>query len=301
MLSTSELASLLNLINDEKKTFEDLKTQFTSIFDKSIHFKLSLALNILIKEDQLNLYQEISAFFILYCISNQEIDFSPFLSVAIEVLKETKINLIKLILIDFIKNNIEKETKKIKDYINLKEEKAGVINVEEEIKNIELNYSPNKKGIDNKNKNKNRIVLSPLVPEKKMFDHNYNNLDNKNIIPLQRESFNLFEPNYMSYYPHKKNELLFKNELQWVMPMLNHNFIWENSSYEKVNFLLNQVLNGTPLAKDENRYIISSIIKNQNIIKCINFSPKKMMSLIEKDEPLSFELLAILCKTSLNE
>lgn len=297
MLSTTELTSLLNLINDDKKTFEGLKTQFTSIFDKSTHFKLCLALNILIKENQLNLYQEISAFFILYCLSSKEISGSPFLSLALEILKETKINLKKLILIDFFKKNIEKETMKIKDYINLIDEKNEVINVEEEIKNIELKYNINNKGIEKNNK----VTINPLVPEKIIYDNKYNNLNKKNIIPFQKESLNLFVPNYMSYYPYKKNELLFKNELQWIFPMLNHNFIWENSSYEKVNFLLNQVLNGTPLTKDESKYIISSIIKNQNIIKCINFTPKKMMNLIEKDEPLSFELLSILCKISLNE
>ena len=280
MLSTNELASLQNLINDEKKTFEDLKTQFNSIFDKSIHFKLCLVLNILIKENQLNLYQEISAFFILYCISNQE----------------TKINLKKIILIDFLKNNIENETIKIKEYINLIEEKNRLINIEEEIKNIELKYNKSNKGLAQNNE----VIIYPLVPEKKKSENKNNNSD-INIIPSQKESLNLFESNYMSYYPYKKKESLFKNELQWIMPMLNHNFIWENSSYEKVNLLLGQVLNDTPLTKDESKYIISSIIKNQNIIKCINFSPKKMMSLIEKDESLSFDLLAILCKTSLNE
>ena len=296
MLSTNELASLQNLINDEKKTFEDLKTQFNSIFDKSIHFKLCLVLNVLIKENQLNLYQEISAFFILYCISNQETNNSPFLPLALNVLKETKINLKKIILIDFLKNNIENETIKIKEYINLIEEKNRLINIEEEIKNIELKYNKSNKGLAQNNE----VIIYPLVPEKKKSENKNINSD-INIIPSQKESLNLFESNYMSYYPYKKKESLFKNELQWIMPMLNHNFIWENSSYEKVNLLLGQVLNDTPLTKDESKYIISSIIKNQNIIKCINFSPKKMMSLIEKDESLSFDLLAILCKTSLNE
>ena len=296
MLSTNELASLQNLINDENKTFEDLKTQFNSIFDKSIHFKICLVLNILIKENQLNLYQEITAFFILYCISNQEIHSSPFLSLALEVLKKTKINLKKIILIDFMKNNIENENIKIKDYIHLKVEKSKVINIEEDINNIELIYNINNKGIGKINE----AIINPLVPEKTISENTNNNLD-KNITLPQKESLNLFEPNYMSYYPYKKNELLFKNELQWIMPMLNHNYIWENCSYEKVHFLLNQVLNDTPLTKDESKYIISSIIKNQNIIKCINFTPKKMMNLIEKDESLSFDLLAILCKTSLNE
>ncbi len=105
----------------------------------------------------------------------------------------------------------------------------------------------------------------------------------------------------MSYYPIKDNELLFKNELKWILPTLKHNFIWENNSYEKVYYLLNQILNDSPVTKDETKYIISSLNKNQNIIKCINFGPNKMMSLIEKDESLSFEILSIVCKISLNE
>ena len=72
MLSTSELASLQNLLNDDNKTFEDLNRNINSTFDKSIHFKIYLTLNILIKENKLNISQEIAAFYILYCISNKE-------------------------------------------------------------------------------------------------------------------------------------------------------------------------------------------------------------------------------------
>jgi len=105
----------------------------------------------------------------------------------------------------------------------------------------------------------------------------------------------------MSYYPLNSNRLLLNNELNWILPMLQHNFIWENSTYEKVKLLLNQLLNNTPLTKDEMKYIISAIKKNPNIIKQINFSPNQMMQLIEKDESLSFEILSIICKISLNE
>ena len=57
---------------------------------------------------------------------------------------------------------------------------------------------------------------------------------------------------------------------------------------------------GTP-SFIESKYIISSITKNPNIIKNINFTPNQMMNLIEKDEALSFEILVIICKISLNE
>ena len=93
----------------------------------------------------------------------------------------------------------------------------------------------------------------------------------------------------------------FKNEPCWIFPMLNHNYIWENNTYDKISFLLNQILSDTPLTKEDNKYIITTVNKNPNIIKNINFSPDQMMRLIEKDESLSFEILVVVCKVSLNE
>ena len=295
MLSTSELESLQNLISDENKTFEDLRNKFDSIFDKSLHFKVYLVLSILIKEHQLNLFQELSGLYILYSISEQEKDYSSFSSFVIEVLKETKINSKKLFLIDLLNNKITDYKLKIKEYLQIKKESADNKNIEEEINKIELNIK-NKKSLNIVNE----ITINPLVSEKKILDNEKGNNNAINFYP-GKESLNMFLPNYMSYYPIKDNELLFKNELKWILPTLKHNFIWENNSYEKVNYLLNQILNDSPVTKDETKYIISSLNKNQNIIKCINFGPNKMMSLIEKDESLSFEILSIVCKISLNE
>ena len=295
MLSTSELESLQNLISDENKTFEDLRNKFDSIFDKSLHFKVYLVLSILIKEHQLNLFQELSGLYILYSISEQEKDYSSFSSFVIEVLKETKINSKKLFLIDLLNNKITDYKLKIKEYLQIKKESADNKNIEEEINKIELNIK-NKKSLNIVNE----ITINPLVSEKKILDNEKGNNNEINFYP-GKESLNMFLPNYMSYYPIKDNELLFKNELKWILPTLKHNFIWENNSYEKVYYLLNQILNDSPVTKDETKYIISSLNKNQNIIKCINFGPNKMMSLIEKDESLSFEILSIVCKISLNE
>lgn len=295
MLSTSELESLQNLISDENKTFEDLRNNFELIFDKSLHFKVYLVLSILIKEHQLNLFQELSGLYILYSISEQEKDYSSFSSFVIEVLKETKINSKKLFLIDLLNNKITDYKLKIKEYLQIKKENADNKNIEEEINKIELNIK-NKKSLNIVNE----ITINPLVSEKKILDNEKGNNNAINFYP-GKESLNMFLPNYMSYYPIKDNELLFKNELKWILPTLKHNFIWENNSYEKVYYLLNQILNDSPVTKDETKYIISSLNKNQNIIKCINFGPNKMMSLIEKDESLSFEILSIVCKISLNE
>ena len=298
MLSSSELASLQDLLNDETKTFEDLKNIFNLFFDKSIHFKIWLTLNILIKEHHLNLFQEISSFYILYCISEQEKTFSTFSSLAFEILKETKLRSKKIILKDFLTNKINNQMK-IKEYIEFNEKNKNITINKEDIKDLEIIKMNNEK---NKIFKKQNLCVSPMIPEKLITKNEINTRDNITQFESRSEIFNFFESNYMSYYPYKSNnEILFKNELNWIMPLLKHNFIWENSSYEKVNFLLNQILNDTPLTSEENKYIISSILKNQNLIKYINFTPEKMMSLIEKDETLSFEILAIICKTSLNE
>ena len=105
----------------------------------------------------------------------------------------------------------------------------------------------------------------------------------------------------MSFYPTLSNNIIFHNELKWILPGLKHNFIWENNCFDKIRYLINQILDNGAITTDEKNYVISSIKKKPNIINNINLTPKRMMELIEKDESLSFELLLIVCKTSLNE
>lgn len=295
MLTQNELANLQDIISDDTKTFEDLKNLFNNNFEKSSHFKAGLTLSILIKDHQLNLSQELSAFYLLYCLSEKEKGFSPYESVVIDILKETKIKSKKIFLIDYLKNNILNTEMKVKDYIKFNEKNDNNRNIEEEINIIIKNYNKE----DKLNIN-NDLLINPLVQEKSIIENKINN-NNFSKLTSQEKFFDFLEPNYMSYYPSRSNEILFNNELKWIFPMMKHNFIWENATFEKVNFLLNKILNNTPLTKDENKYIISSISKNPNLIKQINFSPNKMMFLIEKDESLSFEILSIICKISLNE
>ncbi len=294
MLTQDELANLQEIISDDTKTFEDLKNLFNNRFEKHAHFKVGLTLSILIKDHQLNLSQELSAFYILYCLSEKERGFSPFESVVIDILKETKIKSKKIFLIDYIKNNILNTEMKIKDYIKFNEKNDNKRNIEEEISLISKKYKK-----EDKLAISNDFLINPFVQEKNIKENKINN--NVNKLAYQEKFFDFLEPNYMSYYPSRSNETLFNNELKWILPMLEHNFIWENTTFEKINFLLNKILNNTPLTKDENKYIISSISKNPNIIKQINFSPNKMMLLIEKDESLSFEILSVICKISLKE
>ena len=297
MLSQKELASLQNIISDDSKSFEDLKALLNSTFDKSIHFKIILTLNILIRDNQLNLSQEISSFFILYCLSNIEKNFTYFTSLAIDILKETKIRIKRIFLYELLNNTMQNHQMKIKDYIRNLEKNENFKNIEE---NINLNIQEMIKKWDN-NKKKSDIYMTPIV----YIENNNKNINNY-ILQLNSEKslFNLYKSNYMSYYPFTYNESsnnLFKAEPIWLFPMFKHNFIWENNTYDKISYLLNQILSNNPLTKEESKYIISSITKNPNIIKNINFTPNQMMNLIEKDEALSFEILVIICKISLNE
>ena len=104
----------------------------------------------------------------------------------------------------------------------------------------------------------------------------------------------------MSFYPLKSAEI-FKNEIKWILPSIKHNFIWENNCNDKIKYLLNQILEDGAVTSEEINYIISTIKKKPNTIKNINFTPKLMMELIEKDESLSFEILSVVCKMYLNE
>lgn len=296
MLSQNELTSLQKIISDGSKSFEDLKNIINSTFDKSIHFKVVLTLNILIRDNQLNLSQEISSFYILYCLSDIEKNCSYFSSLAIDILKETKITIKKIFLYELLNNKIQNLQMKIKEYIKFWEKNEYLKNVEENI-NISIQEMIKNK----KNLMKKDLYISPII-----------NFENKNkdmnsyIFQLNSEKslFNLYESNYMSFYPFTCKDStnnLFKNEPFWLLPMFKHNFIWENNTYDKISFLLNKILSNNTLTKEEKKYIISSITKNPNIIKNINFTPKQMMNLIEKDESLSFEILVIICKISLNE
>lgn len=295
MLSQSELTILQELINDENMTFEDLKTKCQPFLDNSFIFKVGLTLSILIRDNQLSFSQEISSFYILYCLSEKErYKGYSITSLVIDILKETKLKTKKIFLIELLQNKITNNKMKIKEYKEYVEQLENDKKLEDEI-NLEI-LKINKEKVTFM---QNDLYMSPILYEKKIIDIKKN--AQKNDIQLTSEDpfFNCFKSNYMSCYDSSMN--FFKNEPCWIFPMLNHNYIWENNTYDKISFLLNQILSDTPLTKEDNKYIITTVNKNPNIIKNINFSPDQMMRLIEKDESLSFEILVVVCKVSLNE
>ena len=297
MLSQSELTSLQKIINDDTKSFEDLKIFSNSFFNKSIHYKVGITLSILIKDNQLSLSQEISSFYILYCLSEDEREkgFFPLNSLIIDILKETKIKTKRIFLFELLKNKITNNKIKIKDYINYTEQFKNNKKLEDDINLEIIKLSNNKEKILEKD-----LYLNPMIHEKKITDKKINDINNNNVqLTSEEPLFYFFKSNYMSYYESSTN--LFRNEPYWIFPMLKHNFIWENNTYDKISFLLNQLLSNTPLTNEDCKYIITTFSKNPNIIKNINFTPDQMMSLIEKNESLSFEILAVICRVCLNE
>ena len=282
MLSSNELSIIQNLISDESLTFEELISKFTSIYDSSKYFIISMTLEILIIDHQLTLFQEITAFYILYYLSKEKKGYSNFSSLVNNILNETKEKVKKIILTNFLNNNLNDLHIKIVDYIKkIAENKINNLKIEGNTQDFSF--------------------INPLIYEKQHHDNRDINKKNLKEHISDKINFKYTEPNYMSFYPILSNNIIFHNELKWILPGLKHNFIWENNCFDKIRYLINQILDNGAITTDEKNYVISSIKKKPNIINNINLTPKRMMELIEKDESLSFELLLIVCKTSLNE
>ena len=295
MLSVNDLSNVQNLIDDETITFDELITKFTTNFDNSKYFKICMTLEILIKDHQLNLFQEIVAFYILYYLNKEEKGYSNFTSLVLKILKETKNKEKKIILLNLMEDKITNTQIKIIDYIKMIENIKIDKNIDKEINNI-IN-----EGYTHENNNKDLYLINPTVSEKKLSDNILIKQNDIQKYSSDKNNLKYIEPNYMLYIPFNSKQFIFKDELIFILPYLKHNFIWENNCFDKIRYLINQILDNGSITNDEIDYIISSIKKKPNIIKNINLTPQQMMELIEKDESLSFEILAIICKTSLNE
>ena len=295
MLSSNDLLNIQNLINNEAITFDEVISKITSTFDTSKYFKICMTLEILIKDHQLNLFQEIVAFYIFYYLNKEEKGYTTFSSLVLKILKETRNKEKKIILINLMENKMNNLQIKINDYIKMIENYKIDENIDKEINNI-IN-----EGYTHENNNKDNYLINPIVPEKGLKDNKISLTNNIKKFASDENNLKYIESNYMSYYPLHLKEIIFKNELIWIIPGLKHNFIWENNCFEKIRYLINQILDDNSITNEEINYIISSINKRPNIIKNINLTPEQMMQLIEKDESLSSEILLIICKTSLNE
>ena len=161
MLSSNELSNIMNLISDESVTFEELISKFNSIFNTANFFKISMTLEILIKDHQLNLFQEISSFYILYYLNKEEIGYSTFPALALHILNETKIKTIKIILISLLQDSLDNIQLKITDCIKIIEKNKFYQNIDKEIINLK-----NEGYTHENNNNKNYFSINPVVTEK---------------------------------------------------------------------------------------------------------------------------------------
>ena len=295
MLSSNDLLNIQNLINNEAITFDEVISKIISTFDTSKYFKICMILEILIKDHQLNLFQEIVAFYILYYLNKEEKGYTTFSSLVLKILKETRNKEKKIILINLMENKMNNLQIKINDYIKMIENYKIDENIDKEINNI-IN-----EGYTHENNNKDNYLINPIVPEKGLKDNKISLTNNIKKFASDENNLKYIESNYMLYYPLHLKEIIFKNELIWINPGLKHNFIWENNCFEKIRYLINQILYNYSITNEEINYIILTINKKPNIVKNINLTPEQMMELIEKNESLSFEILLIICKTSLNE
>jgi len=214
MLSSNDLLNIQNLINNEAITFDEVISKITSTFDTSKYFKICMTLEILIKDHQLNLFQEIVAFYILYYLNKEEKGYTTFSSLVLKILKETRNKEKKIILINLMENKMNNLQIKINDYIKMIENYKIDENIDKEINNI-IN-----EGYTHENNNKDNYLINPIVPEKGLKDNKISLTNNIKKFASDENNLKYIESNYMSYYPLHLKEIIFKNELIWIIPGL---------------------------------------------------------------------------------
>ena len=236
MISQKELSLLYQILSDDNQTFEKISESFENNFPKESYSKVGTTLSILLKDKLLNIHQRIISYYILYDISKKEkMESNPYLSIILEMLKNSQNKNELNFLIDYLYNQINYLNITIQNYLkdNTKELKMNLIQIQMQWGKYYKDML-NNKNIDLKTNDKNRpIIYDRRKSEIKNIDnHNnlnlfLNNIDN-NKNNENELNLNYFSPNYMSYYPKYNNNIFFDSEPIWVLPSLRHNFIWEN-------------------------------------------------------------------------
>lgn len=236
MISQKELSLLYQILSDDNQTFEKISESFENNFPKESYSKVGTALSILLKDRLLNIHQRIISYYILYDISKKgKMEPNPYLSIILEMLKNSQNKNELNFLIDYLYNKINYLNITIQDYLkdSTKELKMNLIQIQMQWGKYYQDIL-NNKNIDLKTNDKNR----PVIYDRKKSD--IKNIDNHNNLNLflnnigdkknngSELNINFFSPNYMSYYPKYNNNIFFDSEPIWVLPSLRHNFIWEN-------------------------------------------------------------------------
>ena len=239
MLSQKDLSLLYKIISDNSQTFSQISKSLQNNFQKENKSKIAATLVILLSDNLLNLHQRIISYYILYDLSKlDQMTVNPYLPTILEMLKKSQNKNEQIFLQDFLYNQINNYLDiTVQNYLNdnTRELKVNLVQLQIQWDNINKEII-NSKNIDLK-KNDN---IRPVIYDRKKEDIiNLENHNNLNLFNNNKESnidegfnFNYFNPNYLSYYPIKNNSFL-NSEPIWLLPQLNHNFIWGKKDNNK--------------------------------------------------------------------
>ena len=232
MLSQNSLSLLYQIISDDSQTFKKISETIKTVFIKENKSNIGTTLIFLLRDNLLNIHQRIISYYILFEISKQEKMISnPYVPIILEMLQKSQNKNEQIFLQDFLFNQINYLDITVKNYLKdtTKELKIDLAQLLMQWKKFYKDILANE-NIYLKTNDK----LRPIIYDRKKSDiknidnHNDLNLfnDNNNDNNIEKElSFNNYNPNYMSYYPLNNNFL--NSEPIWILPQLNHNYIWE--------------------------------------------------------------------------
>jgi len=232
MLSQNSLSLLYQIISDDSQTFKKISETIKTVFIKENKSNIGTTLIFLLRDNLLNIHQRIISYYILFETSKKEKMISnPYVPIILEMLQKSQNKNEQIFLQDFLYNQINYLDITVKNYLKdtTKELKIDLAQLLMQWKKFYKDIFANE-NIYLKTNDK----LRPIIYDRKKSDiknidnHNDLNLfnDNNNDNNIEKElSFNNYNPNYMSYYPLNNNFL--NSEPIWILPQLNHNYIWE--------------------------------------------------------------------------
>ena len=233
MLSQKDLSLLYNIISNKNQTFEDISKTFNTKFNNDSQVKAATSLLILLEDNVLNVHQRIISYYILYVLSNKEkMETNPFLSFVLERLRKSNDKIEQNFLIDFLCCKINYLNLTIDNYLknNPKEQRINTTQIQMQWDKY-YKETLRKKNIKKEKDDKTRPVIYDRKNNdiKNIYNKPNNNIlgdiNNNNQINL---NLNSFKTNYMSFIP-VNNDFL-ANEPLWLVPFLNHNYIWEKNN-----------------------------------------------------------------------
>ena len=228
-MSQIDLSKLYTFISNSNQTFENISKFFNIEFNAENKNKAITVIIILLKDNLLNINQRIICYYILYDTSQKEkMETNPFLFIILEKLKNSKDKIEQNFLLDFLYKKINYLGITINEYLN-KKPKEMKINITQ----IQMQWDKYyKELLKQKNININSDgKIRPFVYDVNnvnIMDINnsfkkFNALDNVN--SENKNHLNYFKSGYMSFRPNNINFL--SSEPIFLLPNLNHKFIWE--------------------------------------------------------------------------